>query len=248
MTRDEIVRLEEMNFNAWPALRTVHYDGWVLRSTGGDSRRVNSVNPVTPGVLSLAEKIAAAEAIYARWGREAVFRLTPLADEGLDAALAARGYVVEAPTFVQVADIAAGQAGGDVPIFAAPDDGWIAAAAALRGLNGTAAEVFAAQHRAVGVACGWALVVLDGRPAAVGVVAIERGWAGLLGIYVAPFARRRGLAQRVSRSLLQHAFVKGATQAWLQVEQANAPALPLYAEMGFRTAYAYHHRVRPGRA
>lgn len=248
LARDEIVRLEEMNFNAWPALRTVHYDGWLLRSTGGDSRRVNSVNPMTAGVVPLAEKIVAAEAVYARWGREAVFRLTPLADPRLDAALAERGYVVEAPTFVQIADIAAGPVADDLRIVGAPDGGWIAAAAGIRGLSGPAAEVFAAQHRSVGVAAGWALLVLDGRPAAVGVVAIERGWAGLLGIAVATFARRQGIARRISRGLLAHAHAKGASRAWLQVEQANTAALPLYAALGFRTAYAYHHRVRGGRA
>ena len=118
----------------------------------------------------------------------------------------------------------------------------------IRGLTGEAAEVFALQHRAVAVDVGWALLTEDGRPAAVGVTAIERRWAGLLGIYVARFARRRGFARRVSQALLAHAHTKGAAHAWLQVEQANAAALPLYAALGFRTAYAYHHRVRGGRA
>jgi ribosomal protein S18 acetylase RimI-like enzyme len=70
----------------------------------------------------------------------------------------------------------------------------------------------------------------------------------LLGIYVAKFARRRGLARRVSQALLAYASIRGATRAWLQVEQANAAALPLYAALGFRTAYAYHHRIRSARA
>jgi ribosomal protein S18 acetylase RimI-like enzyme len=247
MMREEIVRLEEMNFNAWPALRTAHCDGWVLRSTGGDSRRVNSVNPMTPGVLALPEKIAAAEAIYRRWGREAIFRLTPLAEDGLDQMLAGLGYTVHVPTFVQVAEIGGAPADPGVRITDTPE-AWIGAAVDIRGLSGEAAEVFALQHRAVAVDAGWALLTEDGRPAAVGVTAIERGWAGLLGIYVAKFARRRGLARRVSQGLLAHAHARGASRAWLQVEQANAAALPLYAALGFRTAYAYHHRVRGDRA
>lgn len=100
LSRADIVRLEEMNFNAWPALRTVPYDGWLLRSSGGASRRPNSVNCMTPSRLALDEKIATVEAIYRRWSRTTIFRLTPLADEGLDAALAARGYMIEEPTFV----------------------------------------------------------------------------------------------------------------------------------------------------
>lgn len=244
LSRDEIARLEELNFNAWPALRTVHLDGWLLRSSGGESRRVNSVNPIAPGVLPLVEKIAAAEAVYARWGRDAVFRLTPLADEGVDALLTQRGYGIEAPTFVQTATVDGGSRDAALRLFDRPERAWIAAALKVRGLTGEAAEVFALQHQAVGIDAAWALIADGDQPAAVGVVAIERGWAGLLGIYAAKHARRRGLARRISQGLLSHAQGRGATQAWLQVEQANAAALPLYAELGFRTAYAYHHRMR----
>jgi len=245
LSRSEIARLEELNFNAWPAVKTMHFDGWLLRSSGGESRRVNSVNPIAPGILPLADKVAAAEAVYARWGRETVFRLTPLADEGLDTLLAARGYSIEAPTFVQTAATADGASCDPVlRLFGRPEKEWIAAALRIRGLTGEAAKVFALQHQAVGIDAGWALIVEGDHPAAVGVVAIERGWAGLLGIYVAKHARRRGLARRISQGLLAHAQGRGAARAWLQVEQANAAALPLYVELGFRTAYAYHHRMR----
>lgn len=159
MTTDRpcVALLEELNFNAWPALRTVHYDGWLLRMSGGDSRRVNSVNPLTPGVLALSEKVATAEAIYWRWGRRAIFRLTPLADAGLDETLADRGYVLNGATFVLTAELAAREAPADVDICSSISDGWIAAAQAMRGLEANEAQVFAAQHRAIGVETGWAM-------------------------------------------------------------------------------------------
>jgi hypothetical protein len=31
-------------------------------------------------------------------------------------------------------------------------------------------------------------------------------------------------------------------------EQANAATVPFYAMLGFRTGYAYRHRIRSGRA
>lgn len=242
--RDEVALLEELNFNAWPALRTAHYDGWLLRCTGGESRRVNSVNPWTAGALPLEQKIVAAEAIYRRWGRETVFRLTPLADPGLDEALERRGYIVEAPTFVQTASIEPCPTGA-VRFFDRAERAWLDAAIVLRGLSGDAADVFIAQHQAVGVEAGWALIVDSGeQPFAVGVVAIERGWAGLHGIYVASGARRRRLGLQISQALVGFAATKGARRAWLQVEQRNTPALTLYAGLGFRTLYSYHHRVR----
>jgi ribosomal protein S18 acetylase RimI-like enzyme len=244
MTRDDILLLEELNFNAWPALKTVHYDGWLLRSTGGESRRVNSVNPMAPGGTALTEKIATTEAIYRRWGRSAIFRLTPLADEGLDDALAARGYLVEGATFVQIAELAPREVPAEVQIRDQIDEGWLAATAAIRALGEDARRVLTAQHRAIGVESGWALLEQGGQPVAVGVVGIERGWAGLHGIYVAAAARGQGLGRRLSEALLAHASVKGARRAWLQVEQTNAAAVSIYARLGFRTEYAYRYRVR----
>ena len=245
LAREDIELLEELNFNAWPALRTVHYDGWLLRCSGGESRRVNSVNPLTRGVVSLDEKIATSEAIYTRWGRSVVFRLTPLAEPELDAELAARGFLVDGATFVQTAKLDERGVAADVRISARPDGAWIEAAVAVRGLSGEAATVFAAQHQAIGIDTRWALVTSPDAPLAVGTVTIERGWAGLHGIYVAKTARRRGLATEVSEALLGCAYAGGARRAWLQVEQANTAALPLYAGLGFETAYSYHHRVRP---
>lgn len=241
----DVTLLEELNFNAWPALATVHFDGWLLRSSGGESRRVNSVNPLTAGRLGLDQKIASAEATYRRWGRPTVFRMTPLADDGLDEALAARGYAIAAPTFVQTAPLAPLIAGDGVRVFARPQRAWIDAAIGLRGLGGEAADVFARQHGAVGIEARWALVLREGLPAAVGVVAIERGWAGLHGIYVASSARRHGLGRQISHALMGHGQQLGAHRAWLQVEQRNAPALRLYQRLGFTTAYGYHHRIIP---
>ena len=243
MTREEILALEEMNFNAWPALKTVHYDGWIIRCTGGASRRPNSVNCLRTSTIPLGEKISAAEVMYERWQQRAVFRLTPLADDGLDRLLEQRGYIVEEPTLVQHAPIQPTTARQIVQVFATVDEAWIEAATQVRGLTGRDAAVFAMQHRAVAIDSGWALVEVNGQAAAVGTVAIERAWAGLHGIHVAKGVRRLGFARQLTEGLLGFAYARGARRAWLQVAQANAAALPLYHRLGFRTAYSYHHRV-----
>ena len=243
MTRDEVSQLEEMNFNAWPALKTVHYDGWLLRCTGGASRRPNSVNCIAPSTIALGEKIDTATAFYARWQQRLVFRLTPLADDGLDRILDQRGHAIEEPTFVQVSNIDPKPVPADVQVFTAVSDAWIAAALEIRGLTQDEAAIFAMQHRTVGVDSAWVLIKVNERPAAVGVAALERWWAGLHGIYVAKGVRRRGLARKVSEALLGFGYAHGARRAWLQVAGANAPALALYHSLGFRNAYSYHHRV-----
>jgi ribosomal protein S18 acetylase RimI-like enzyme len=67
-----------------------------------------------------------------------------------------------------------------------------------------------------------------------------------LGIYVAANARRRGYARQISETLIGFAHARGAKRTWLQVEQNNFRALPLYEGFGFQTAYEYHHRIQPG--
>ncbi len=240
MRREEMSLLEELNFNAWPALKQTRLDGWLLRYAGGDSRRVNSVNVLGPSTRPFAQKIDEAEAIYRRWARPCIFRLTPLAEPEIEPLLIARGYSLETPTFLQVAATPDLAMPTDVTVFDEPN-AWLDAALEIRGLSGDDAEVFRAQHRAVRVPFAWMLIREGDRALACGCSSVERGWSSLLGIYVHKDARRRGLARRMTEALLSWGRAKGAAQTWLQVEQANAPALPLYANLGFRTAYEYHH-------
>src|SRR5262245_52204411 len=103
-----IRHLEEISLNAWPALQTIVYDGWLLRFAGGYTRRANSVNPLYPGALDPAEKIGRCEAVYAAQGQDTVFKLTDAAEPAdLDTLLARRGYRREAPTSVQTVDLGA---------------------------------------------------------------------------------------------------------------------------------------------
>jgi len=245
MRREDVALLEELNFNAWPALRVVHYDGWLWRSAGRGTRRPNSINPLVRGAIDLETKIATAERIYARWGRPTIFRLTPLAESELDTLLAGRGYVSEGETFVQVAEVAPLRPDADVRVAPRAEPRWLASASGLKVLSAEDEAAFAVQHRAVGVETGWAALDYGQETLAVGVVAIERGWAGLHGIQVAEHARRRGLGRRLSEALLAYAYDKGARRAWLQVEQTNAAAIAVYQGCGFATAYSYHYRVWP---
>ncbi|HEX2771036.1 MAG TPA: GNAT family N-acetyltransferase, partial [Micromonosporaceae bacterium] len=70
-------------------------------------------------------------------------------------------------------------------------------------------------------------------------------WLGLSLIEVAPAARRTGLARHVMGALAHWAAGIGATDAYLQVEQDNKPALALYARLGFTTHHTYGTRSAP---
>lgn len=242
----EVRELEELNFNAWPALHSVHFDGWLVRKTGGISRRVNSVNAVAPGTLPLADKVVQCEAMFRRWRQRSVFRITPLSEPGLETMLLARGYEVEAPTNVMLAPLVAREADVRVTLADRFDPAWTAASARMRGIPEDEAAILESQHRAIAVPTLWASVRDGGTVLGVGAAAVERGWAGLHGIYVGKDGRRRGLARAISVSLLSRAHAMGARRAWLQVEQANVAAIPLYRSLGFETSWTYRHLVRAG--
>ena len=243
MRHEELMLLEELNLNAWPALRTVHLDGWLLRFAGGETRRPNSVNMFRPSTLPLTDKIDAAEVTYRRWGRPCTFRMTPLVEAKLAATLDERGYSSEGGTFVQIAPTARTAMPDGVELCECASDEWIDAALAVRGVTGSERDVFRAQHSAIAVSAAWALVRENGEALACGCSTAERGWSGLTGIHVRKDARRRGLARKVTEALLSWGAAQGARQTWLQVDQTNAAAIPLYGSLGFRTAYAYHYRV-----
>jgi ribosomal protein S18 acetylase RimI-like enzyme len=67
-------------------------------------------------------------------------------------------------------------------------------------------------------------------------------WLGLSLIGVDEAFRRRGLAQRLMRSLAHWAETLGARDVYLQVERRNTPAVALYERMGFTVHHAYSSR------
>lgn len=119
------------------------------------------------------------------------------------------------------------------------------------------ADYFTAYRRGLGIpefktilTSGDALIAFavvygdNGETLSVGRVAIdtETGYAGIAALATAEHARRRGLARIVLRDLLAFAAGHGAENTYLEVDEENAPALALYASLGYTTAHRYHSR------
>jgi N-acetylglutamate synthase len=242
-----IRHLEELSLNAWPALQTAVYDGWLLRFADGYTRRANSVNPLYPGALDPAEKIGRCEAVYAARGQDIVFKLTDAAEPvDLDALLEQQGYRREAPTSVQTLDLGAlapppsVDAAGD----AAVTDAWLDD---FGRLNGVAERHRPTMRRMLGglipSACFMALRD-GGETVAVGLAVRDHGHVGLFDIVTAPERRGQGFGTALVHQLLAWGQAGGAHTAYLQVMRDNAPALRLYARLGFQEQYGYWYRVK----
>lgn len=245
-----IRRLEERTLNAWPALREVHYDGWLLRFADGFTHRSNSVQPLFAGSLDVEEKIARCERLYAEAGLPCTFKLTAASEPAhLDALLTARGYEIETPTSVrtvplaEVLDALPGAQVG-VSVEAQLTEEWLRAYFACSGREADGLPIARRIFQSIAVPVRYASVLRDGHIVAVGCGVLDDGYLGLFDLATRPEHRRQGLATAIMAALLEWGRASRAATAYLLVVADNAPALRLYERCGFREGYQYWYRVR----
>ena len=248
MHTNTIRQIEEAGLNAWPAHQQLLYDGWLLRFADGYTKRANSVNPLYPSSLQLQPKIERCEAQYRRMGLPPVFRLTPLASEGLDQALAGRGYQVLHPTRVLTLDLE----GWRAPDLAActvrhlPLEQWMGVFSEISGSVVAKQPAHAQILRNILNPYFCAAIEIDGRWLACGLGVQEGDWFGLFDIVTHPEHRRQGLSTCLIARMLDWARDQGAQQSYLQVMENNLPALGLYAKLRYVDRYGYWYRVPEG--
>lgn len=243
--------MEEAALNAWPALREILYDGWVVRLTRGFTRRANSVTPLHPGgARALGERIAYCEALYARHGLPACFRLPAWPEVApLRAALDARGYRAVGAASVLRRELAPPMgpptpaADGTVRWLEAAS--WLDVYTELTGTPAELRELHALVLAGIVGECLFAVRECEGRPVACLLGVLEDDLVGLFDLATLPAARRRGHAAALVEAVAARAAARGAREVYLQVEAANAPGLALYARLGFSRLHAYDYRIAP---
>ena len=248
MEQELLFRIEEAALNAWPAPRQVIYDGWLLRLTGGHSKRVNSVNPLYASTLPLEEKIHTCEAIYTSQGGPCLFRINEfMATPQLTQALLEAGYTPFDPTYVLGRDLVLGDdAQSDLTILEMPADDWLR----MRDQFIRVSEPDRLAHEAIlhsivpeRVLMG---LFVGGKPAACGMAVVEGPLLGFFSIYTASKSRRKGFGRLIMAALSDWGIERGATYGYLQVEGDNHPALAMYARLGFERIYAYEYYRKQG--
>jgi ribosomal protein S18 acetylase RimI-like enzyme len=245
MSREsDIEALERRAFRAWPALETDTTAGWVQRFSRGYTKRANSINALERDVEFNHSLMLALETSYRARGLPPIWRLTPLAPPEVDAALAGAGYRRIDESLVQRSPLE-GQFTQDpeVRIDATPSPAWLAGFAELSPVAPVHCETMAQMLRSIAAPVGFARVEDDGHAIAFALGVVDGDHVGLFDVLVAPRARRRGLARRLTESVCAWGHTQGARFAYLQVVATNQAALPLYTALGFETVYSYGYRV-----
>jgi GNAT superfamily N-acetyltransferase len=247
----DVVALELAANAAWPAPVQARLGSWILRSAENWTGRANSALAVGDPDRTLEAAIDAVVDWYRDRGQPPLINAPMPLAAPVNSALDQRGWTARPLTLVQTTSLVALLAGlserPDLPrveLADTPTDDWYAMVAEHKGtlppaarrvLTAVPERVFASVRDSGGE------LVAVGR----GTVTGPERWHGVSLVQTAPGARRQGLAQHVLRALAQWAAQRGATRAYLQVEERNTAAVALYRQLGFGTHHTYLTRVAP---
>jgi N-acetylglutamate synthase len=244
-------RVEEACLNAWPALKEIFYDGWLIRLAEGQTRRTNSVNVIGAGRYALDEKIAYCERVYRTHGQPPYFRIRSSDDPALEHRLDALGFRSEDCTRTLFLDFAKTPPPAPDPraeiAEGLPSAEWLAAHDRFSGRPPAKDDIRKRLLELVALPIAFASV-RDGQGTIVSVAygAVHDRLVSLQWVATDPTCRRHGLSRATLSGLLRWAKSStGAGGACLQVVAENTPAVRLYESLGFdRELYTYHYRVR----
>ncbi len=242
-----IQRFEEISNNAWPALQTFQYDGWLLRFANGVTKRSNSVSMLYPSHIDPAEKIRVCEMLYQAKAITPCFKITADSNPpGMDQLLETSGYYRHSTISFQTADIKGRTSITDPETMVETSirESWIDDFIRMNGFDFGKKATYLAIMQQVQTSFALVSVIRNRKVVGVGLGVLERDFLGIFDIVVDPGHRRQGLGFRIVDSILCWGKEQGATTAYLQVLADNHTAISLYRKMGFTERYKYWYRMK----
>jgi GNAT superfamily N-acetyltransferase len=237
--------LERLAARTWRGLEEERFGDWLLRASGGFTGRANSALVVGDPPVPLPQAVEAVTRWYADRGLRARAQVPVPGAGPADDALAAAGWHRDDDNLVLTASLADWPATSvPVELRPEPDEAWLSGYR-YRGtpLPAVARDVLLSADGPV-----FASVRRDPSPAPLAAVArgvLADGWLCVTAVTVDERYRRQGLATAVMAALGAWARDQGGHSCLLQVAGANAPALALYARLGFTEHHRYHYRLGP---
>lgn len=226
--------LERLAVAAWVAHQHRAVGGWLWRFSNGGSKRANSVATLGAPEPDAERALDLVEELYARAGAPSqVYVADVSVPADLAGRLIRRGYALIEETTTMA--LRFGRAAGDHPpgftSAAAPDRGWLETyESVLTPSRKEQARRILARSPAGSRFCS---IVRDGATLATALVVADGGAAIVECVAVSAAARRGGMGRALMTGVHAEAQALGAGIAGLQVMSDNAPAIGLYAGLGY---------------
>ncbi|MBE2224424.1 MAG: GNAT family N-acetyltransferase [Anaerolineae bacterium] len=234
--------------NAWPALQTVLYDGWIVRFANGYTKRANSVTPLYPSTVQLDEKIYQCEQLFKKQKLRSTFRLSQATDTSeIDKQLEKRSYKRIDTTSVQTVDLYEIDVAQSKRAYLLPGtsgmESWLGSFDRLSGKSVSDSETHQEMLTNIKGETGYMVIIDEEKVVACGLGVVERGYLGIFDVVTDPDHRNKGYGTELMSSLLAWGKARDADYSYLQVMTNNPAALSLYAKLGYTEQYQYWYRV-----
>jgi len=237
-----VAAIEAVAAVAWPTNERTSLGDWVLSAGDGFSRRRNSTVPCGPPPDDLERRLTDVEHWYTVRGLSPLYRITPMCDPAIDGILESRGYRIESPVVVMTRTLEAAAPVTGVTSSPVATEAWVSAELDALGVDRSLVGQWLATIAVIPPPVTFVTVADDGETAGAGFGHVGEGLLGSFEIAVRPACRRRGHATRLMDALHAFGAEQGATTAFLQVAEDNAPAIALYRGLGYEPLYRYWYR------
>lgn len=219
----------------WPPFRAYRHGPWTIRDGADGGKRVSAATAA--GDWDTAD-IALAEREMMLHLKRPLFLIRD-GDAALDAALAARGYIIVDP--VMAYTISADALPDAAPMTTFPHWPPLSIARSLWAEGGIGPARLSVMDRVQGPKTA-VLSRTGDRPSGVAFVAMHGPVAMLHALEVSPRHRKQGSAQNILNAAAAWTRAQNGHTLSLVVTQANIAARQLYASRGMQVVGQYHYR------
>ncbi|HEX2652567.1 MAG TPA: GNAT family N-acetyltransferase [Xanthobacteraceae bacterium] len=231
---DDLLAIERLCVKAWPALETAVIDGWLWRTSGGASKRANSVSTIEFTGIDPIAALDEAEARYRARGAAAIVHTCALSPHNIAELLKARGYTQGERTLTMVKRIGALTSSSAIEVTDRATPDWLnvylgAINENRRVVNAKIIESIPKPSAFFG--CRRADQVIS-----TGLCVADGGYAVLECIATNADARRQGGAAAIVSAMEAWAAEARVHTLGLQVIADNSNAIALYEKLGFVAA------------
>ncbi len=230
---------------SWPAIEEQVMSYGVLRFAHGFTRRANSLTLYGSLPPDHAELVADCEIFFYSRSQPVSVRVPCLPGMSrLDSFLETNGYAVESPSRVMVRPLTGSRTVS--PILRLSDkEAWLDIYYRISGQPTDQKAYHQKLIDRIGSETFFAVLYKEsGAPACCALAIHYQGAIGIHNVATAPSCRRQHYASSLLESVLAWGADTGADYAYLQVEEANLPAVSLYEKLNFNTLYHYLYRVK----